>query len=67
MSNSLKNHNRKCLNNPMYLNTTFYGPVQVIGDSLGEGANAIVYPVQFGGPAAVKILAEEVTEGKPST
>jgi len=45
---------------------TSFGPVKVEGALLGQGGNGLVYPVDFEGPAVIKLLAVEVSEN-PST
>jgi serine/threonine protein kinase len=45
---------------------TSFGPVTVEGALLGQGGNGLVYPVDFEGPAVIKLLAEQVSE-TPST
>ncbi len=41
---------------------TALGDLPVDGSPLGEGGNGLVYPVQFEGPAAAKILTEAVSD-----
>lgn len=36
-----------------------FGNLPVTGSSLGEGGNGIVYPIDFEGPAVIKILTEQ--------
>jgi len=42
---------------------TNLGPITVEGSVIGQGGNALVYPVDFCGPAVVKILLDDVGQG----